>query len=142
MVCDSSFPNAFKHYRPRSQKVYGIICLSSKGRILLVRGRSSGIWSLPKGHLKGSELPHECAIREVYEETGISFNRTNYCSVKKLYAGEYFIYKVDDEICPQVRDHREISEAGWYTIEEFKRFHCNVDIMNMLSKIETGKFVL
>jgi len=139
MTYDSVFPSAFKHYRPRSQKVYGIICISSNNRILLVRGRSSGIWSLPKGHLKGSELPHECAIRELYEETGIEFNRTNYSSVKKLYAGEYFIYKVNEELEPRVQDQREISEAGWYNIQELKRFHCNVDIVNMVSKLESGK---
>ena len=141
MVCDSSFPSAFKHYRPRSQKVYGAICVSPQGRFLLVRGRTSGIWSLPKGHLKGSELPHECAIRELYEETGVRFNRAEYSHVKKLYAGEYFIYKVNEEVPPCVQDMREISEAGWYTMQELKRFHCNVDIVNMVTKLETGKMV-
>ena len=142
MVSESYFPSAFKHYKPRSQKVYGIICVSSNNRILLVRGRSSGIWSLPKGHLKGNELPHECATRELYEEAGVRFNRTDYDCVQKLYAGEYFIYRVDDELMPSVQDTREISEAGWYTMEEFKRFHCNVDIMNMISKVAAGKLVL
>jgi ADP-ribose pyrophosphatase YjhB (NUDIX family) len=143
LVKDSSvFPSAFKHYKPRSQKVYGILCVSSKNRILLVRGRLSGIWSLPKGHLKGSELPHECARRELYEEAGVSFNRIDYQCVQKLYAGEYFIYRVEDEPVPNVQDKREISEAGWYTLEELRRFHCNVDIMSMLSKIAAGKLSL
>jgi 8-oxo-dGTP pyrophosphatase MutT (NUDIX family) len=138
----SNFPSAFKHYKPRSQKVYGILCVSSKNRILLVRGRLSGIWSLPKGHLKGNELPHECAIRELYEEAGVRFNRIDYDYVQKLYAGEYFIYRVDEELTPCVKDTREISEAGWYSLEELKRFHCNVDIMSMLSKIAAGKLSL
>lgn len=116
--------------------------MSSKNRILLVRGRLSGIWSLPKGHLKGNELPHECAIRELYEEAGVRFNRIDYDYVQKLYAGEYFIYRVDEELTPCVKDTREISEAGWYSLEELKRFHCNVDIMSMLSKIAAGKLSL
>ncbi len=34
------------------------------------RGRL--LWSLPKGHLEEGETPHEAAIREVLEETGLS----------------------------------------------------------------------
>jgi 8-oxo-dGTP pyrophosphatase MutT (NUDIX family) len=136
------FPTAFSQYRPRSQKVYGIICVSTENRILLVRGRTSGIWSLPKGHLKGNELPHECALRELYEETGICLDRSDYRAAKKLYAGEYFIYSIDDEMTPTVRDTREISEAGWFSIQELKRFHCNVDIVNMVSRLQNGSLVL
>ena len=33
------------------------------------RGRL--VWSLPKGHLEGSETPEDAAVREVEEETGI-----------------------------------------------------------------------
>lgn len=29
-------------------------------------------WCLPKGHLEGSETPPQAAVREVFEETGIS----------------------------------------------------------------------
>ena len=136
------FPTAFSQYRPRSQKVYGIICVSTENRILLVRGRTSGIWSLPKGHLKGNELPHECALRELYEETGICLDRSDYRVAKKLYAGEYFIYSVGDETTPTVRDTREISEAGWFSLQELKRFHCNVDIVNMVSRLQNGSLVL
>jgi len=136
------FPTAFSQSRPRSQKVYGIICVSTEHRILLVRGRTSGIWSLPKGHLKGNELPHECALRELYEETGICLDRSDYRAAKKLYAGEYFIYSIDDEMTPTVRDTREISEAGWFSIQELKRFHCNVDIVNMVSRLQNGSLVL
>jgi 8-oxo-dGTP pyrophosphatase MutT (NUDIX family) len=34
------------------------------------RGRL--LWSLPKGHLEEGETPHEAAIREVMEETGLA----------------------------------------------------------------------
>jgi 8-oxo-dGTP pyrophosphatase MutT (NUDIX family) len=142
MVLHDSFPQAFRHYKPRSQKVYGIICVSSDDRILLVRGRESGIWSLPKGHIVGGELPHECALRELFEETGLRLESLKYQSVRKLYVGEYFIYNVDMESLPKIQDTREISEAGWYSIEELQRFHCNVDIANMMKKIQNGTLVL
>jgi 8-oxo-dGTP pyrophosphatase MutT (NUDIX family) len=31
-----------------------------------------GKWGLPKGHAEGEEAPHETALREVAEETGLS----------------------------------------------------------------------
>lgn len=31
-----------------------------------------GMWTLPKGHLEAGETEREAAVREVYEETGIS----------------------------------------------------------------------
>jgi len=116
--------------------------MSSKNRILLVRGKKTGIWYLPKGHLKGSELPHECALRELYEETGVRFVGTRYSSVQRLYAGEYFIYQINEELEPSIQDTLEISEAGWYSIDELRRFHCNVDIVSMLKKIENGRMIL
>jgi diadenosine hexaphosphate hydrolase (ATP-forming) len=48
----------------------GGIILNEKGEVLLVEQRH-GVWSLPKGHLEGSETPLEAALREIDEETGI-----------------------------------------------------------------------
>ena len=42
-----------------------------KGHILLVHHRRIGAWLPPGGHIDEFELPHEAAIREVLEETGI-----------------------------------------------------------------------
>jgi len=39
--------------------------------ILLVHHRRIGAWLPPGGHIGDSELPHEAAIREVFEETGV-----------------------------------------------------------------------
>jgi len=132
----------FSGYSPRSNKVFGIICVSKNNRLLLVRGRVTGIWSLPKGHFKGNELAHECALRELYEETGIILNKNNYKCAQKLYAGEYFIYKIDEEIAPYIHDTIEISEAGWYSMDDIGGFHCNVDLVNMMKKISAGKMLV
>ena len=42
-----------------------------KDRVLLVKHRKLGIWLAPGGHVEVNELPHVCALREVYEETGL-----------------------------------------------------------------------
>ncbi|MFA4946392.1 MAG: NUDIX domain-containing protein [Candidatus Micrarchaeia archaeon] len=40
-------------------------------RVLLLKQERSPFWLLPGGHIEDDELPHEAAIREVKEETGL-----------------------------------------------------------------------
>jgi len=51
----------------------GVVVRSLAGvpHVLLIRD-PYGKWGLPKGHAEGQEAPHETALREVVEETGIS----------------------------------------------------------------------
>jgi 8-oxo-dGTP pyrophosphatase MutT (NUDIX family) len=41
-------------------------------RVLLVLHKATGQWLFPGGHVDPDEAPHEAAIREVREETGIT----------------------------------------------------------------------
>lgn len=123
----SSFPTAFASYVPRSRKVYGCILISPCDRILLVRGKLSGKWSLPKGHMEGRETDLQCALRELYEETGITPN-VKYSFFKKFAAGGYFIFFMNDEPCPLIQCGEEISEVGWYDVSEIKKLPCNLDL--------------
>ena len=41
------------------------------GKVLLLKQEKSKYWLLPGGHIDDNELPHEAAIREVKEETGL-----------------------------------------------------------------------
>ena len=138
----SSFPRAFSHYRPRSHKVYGAIVVTADNEILLVRGKKTGIWSFPKGHLFGGETGQQCALRELKEETGIDLLPYRFFDSKKLFAGEYFFYRVDAALPTSPRDPNEISETGWFHVEEFSRLHCNADIMNFLTKVRRGHISL
>jgi 8-oxo-dGTP pyrophosphatase MutT (NUDIX family) len=36
------------------------------------QGKKEGVWALPKGNLDAGERPEETALREVWEETGVS----------------------------------------------------------------------
>jgi 8-oxo-dGTP pyrophosphatase MutT (NUDIX family) len=40
--------------------------------ILLVHHRRIAAWLPPGGHIEEKEMPHEAAVREVYEETGVA----------------------------------------------------------------------
>lgn len=43
----------------------------SRTKMLLVHHKGLDKWLPPGGHIEDNEVPHEAAIREVYEETGV-----------------------------------------------------------------------
>lgn len=43
----------------------------TEGRVLLIRRADNGLWALPGGAMELGESIIECAIREVWEETGL-----------------------------------------------------------------------
>lgn len=50
----------------------GYILNSDRSKILLLFHHKLQKWVPPGGHVEQNELPHECVLREVAEETGIS----------------------------------------------------------------------
>lgn len=52
-----------------------IVIRDPAGRLLLVRQRESGTWSLPAGSVELGECPREAAHRELREETGLDHIR-------------------------------------------------------------------
>lgn len=52
----------------------GARCLlrDTQGRILLVRRRDNNKWAVPAGGMELAESVRQCAIRETYEETGLT----------------------------------------------------------------------
>lgn len=46
------------------------ICINESKEILMVRGNDSEAWAVPSGGILDGEIPEECCIREVKEETG------------------------------------------------------------------------
>lgn len=43
----------------------------AQGHVLLIHHKRIGLWLPPGGHLLAGEMPHEAAVREVQEETGV-----------------------------------------------------------------------
>ena len=131
------FPNAFSCYKPRHHRIYGAICVTPEDRVLIVKGRRSGKWSFPKGHLESGESALECATRELLEETGIRMPEAP-IGCQKLSVGHYYLFETN-ELTPCIRDTEEISEAEWAPINRLYDMNCNVDVNNFLSRINGNR---
>jgi 8-oxo-dGTP pyrophosphatase MutT (NUDIX family) len=112
--------------RSRPCNVFGGIIQNSEGKYLLVRGRQSGKWSFPKGHIEPNESELECVCREVKEETGIT-ELPNPLRCVPLRAGVYYLFWMPNDPVLEPRDNREIAEAGWFTEEEAAQLRMNID---------------
>ncbi|XP_051906090.1 m7GpppN-mRNA hydrolase isoform X1 [Hippocampus zosterae] len=108
---------------------YGAIILDeSLESVLLVQGYlAKSSWGFPKGKVNEDEAPHDCAVREVLEETGFDIkNRID----KDLYIEQkitdklvrlYIIPAVskDTKFYPKTR--KEIRNIEWFPIENLPR---------------------
>lgn len=110
----------------RKVKSYGAI-LETSGKYALVQGRYTGKWSFPKGHSNEGELPIECTLREVAEETGIDDLPDTYKYMSVGY-GKYFMFNLPGCIPLIPRDTNEIMDAKWVTIEDMESMSLNSDV--------------
>jgi 8-oxo-dGTP pyrophosphatase MutT (NUDIX family) len=109
---------------------YGaILCIDKDNAKLyaLVQGRYTGKWSFPKGHANEGELPMECTMREVGEETGIDKLPASTDYIKVGY-GHYYLFSLREPIPLIPRDHKEIIDTKWVTLEEMGSLSLNADV--------------
>ncbi len=122
-------------YKPRKHQVFGCILISPQNKILTVKCRVSDKWSFPKGHIEANETTLQCALRELYEETGVvppdeyhSYKQFKHPINKKLNTAGYYIYYVPEEYPTYIFDIEEVSEAKWLSWNELCSINGNIDI--------------
>jgi ADP-ribose pyrophosphatase YjhB (NUDIX family) len=119
------------HYN--TKRAGGLIYDKLQKKILVVKGIKK--WSLPKGQMENDELPHQTAMREIFEETSMCVNLNDNCFVKKL--DDCYYYVVPCRGCqyftPKPVDTKEIKDARWCTYEQLKRLNCNRDLYFIVS---------
>ena len=94
-------------------------------KFLLVFETYSKCWSLPKGHVEAGETDVQAALRELYEETGLTAKMDTSRSTSIEYSissfarkqVEFFLGEVTG--VPKVREG-EIDKFKWVTAEELK----------------------
>jgi 8-oxo-dGTP diphosphatase len=62
------------------------MAIRHEGNFLLVHHRQRQTWELPGGHIEGSESARDCAVRELFEETGQRVEHLEFMAVLKYHA--------------------------------------------------------
>jgi 8-oxo-dGTP diphosphatase len=67
-------------------------CIAIKdGKVLMIKHKKLGVWLYPGGHMDEGEFPHDCALREMEEETGL---KAELIDTRKIEFSEKETYKV------------------------------------------------
>jgi 8-oxo-dGTP diphosphatase len=70
-------------YRPL---LVTFMAIRHESNFLLVYHRERESWELPGGHIEGDESAHDCAVRELFEETGQRVEHLEFRAVVKYRA--------------------------------------------------------
>lgn len=110
------------------QKRCGIILFHPKTeKYLLVRGKYSKKWGFPKGHMEDGEDEEQTAIREFYEETGLSVS-VPFDHRLRFGNNVYFVKTKCENRHPVIQDTKEIEDIRWFTKNDillFSKDQCN-----------------
>ncbi|XP_059949224.1 m7GpppN-mRNA hydrolase isoform X2 [Mesoplodon densirostris] len=119
---------------------YGAIILDETlENVLLVQGylAKSG-WGFPKGKVNKEEAPHDCAAREVFEETGFDIKdyicKDDYIELRinDQLARLYIIPGIPKDTKFNPKTRREIRHIEWFSIEKLP---CHRNDMTPKSKL-------
>ncbi|XP_030421641.1 m7GpppN-mRNA hydrolase isoform X7 [Gopherus evgoodei] len=119
---------------------YGAIILDEAlENVLLVQGylAKSG-WGFPKGKVNKEEAPHDCAAREVFEETGFDIKdyicKDDYIELRinDQLARLYIIPGVPKDTKFNPKTRREIRNIEWFSIDKLP---CHRNDMTPKSKL-------
>jgi hypothetical protein len=133
------------------KKAGSFIYDSSKRKVLLVQSRGQ-LWGPPKGSIQPEEVPLQCALREVTEETGIVLNEQQFSgSIVIKSKALYYITDTEVEnyinIMPQYQvTDNDANGIGWFDIDCIdywiaKGFDFNNHTRILLKKILNKKII-
>lgn len=67
-----------------SSLIASLVVAEYEGKVLLVFNRKRQHWELPSGRLEAGESPRDCAIRELFEESGQSVDALDFIGLAKV----------------------------------------------------------
>ncbi|KAG1749997.1 DCP2-domain-containing protein [Suillus paluster] len=133
--------NTFMQYKTRVPVCGAIMLNDTWEKCILVKGwKSSSGWGFPKGKINESEPTHECAIREVLEETGYNLagqldpENVIEMSIKEQLISLFVVPGVPEDFPFKTRTRKEISRIEWFKLTDLPTWRRN--------KAAPGKFYL
>ena len=101
----------------------GVIIYDPKqNKILIVQSRGH-LWGPPKGTIQRGETQRKCAVREVFEETGININADSFTRAYNIGNNAIYFYMEMAECTVSVRNDiydNDANSVGWIKFECLK----------------------
>jgi ADP-ribose pyrophosphatase YjhB (NUDIX family) len=115
---------------PSSPQAASSAILERDGRFLLIRRMnppSADLFAFPGGRAEPGETPDETALREFFEETGVTARNpvlfATYDLMSEKEGGSHFflsVFRVEADADTEVVAADDAADPGWYTIEEIR----------------------
>ena len=114
-------------------------------KFLMIKHKKVGKWLQPGGHLEKGEEPHEAAIREVFEETGINVKIISklaileYISEKTHVHVDFAYLAYPHENQKETMNHEETDGLSWFSLKEILNgsFDTFEDVKFLCKKIQS-----
>ena len=84
------------------RKNVGLMIINTQKKIFMGQRIKGGAWQMPQGGIDDKETPEKAAIRELYEETGITKEKINKISTSKVWK----TYEFPKELIPKLWNGR------------------------------------
>ncbi|MFI8102781.1 NUDIX hydrolase [Streptomyces sp. NPDC086023] len=102
-----------------------VVVVDGESRILLQRRTDNGMWALPGGRMEIGESIGECAVRETWEETGLTVEITGivgtYTNPRHVFAYDDGEVRQEFSVCllarptgGEIRVSDESHEVAWF----------------------------
>lgn len=133
----------FKHNK-HNRKAGIFIYDPDQQKVLIVQSRGH-LWGLPKGTVKPQETEKNCAIREVFEETGLIVHANEFSKAAIIRNKAIYFY-VERKLCPvEIQEHivdNDVNALGWIKPDCLDEFiNSKQIVLNQHCKIVFKKFL-
>ena len=132
-------------YYNRNKKKAGVFIYDpTTNKILLIQSNNN-LWGPPKGTLNYNETIKECAIREVYEETGITILPEKFTKAINIQNKATYFY-METQVCkveiPQNIENNDATGISWININCLKQcIETNMIVLSKHCKIALKHFI-
>lgn len=106
-------------------------------QILFVRKRKSK-WNLPGGRVEKDETPLQAALREMAEETGLTFDKLSFVSEYEEEKVIHFLFEAQQSLPQKPRPCNEIEDCRWFTSKDMDRRNVRGPIRSLLRRCGSG----